>query len=214
MALPLAASVQNPSAMSQSDGNSVTLNAGRQSELLVSEIHGKWYYAALRGNVFSGQASAITVPVIANNLVSVFSLYNPAGSKANLEVISVDLGLVLATTVVNVYGLYFQSGIGSNTSIPTSQTVGTATSGNLVMSGATVSQGKFLTAATHVGTPTLITMLDTFGAVTSSADNPISYTFDGKLILPPGSIVSLAASTAASTASGMAASITWAEWPL
>lgn len=210
MGIPLNVQVGGPTSLP--DGQTPVMLGGKSAEGIVAELHGKWYTGAYRGNVFHGFVTGVTVPVVASGLVSVASLYNPAGSQRNLEVISTDVGIVLATQVVNHVGLYFQAGIGSNTSIPTSQTVGTPVNG--MLGAGAVSQGKFLTAATHVGTPVLAAMIATFGATTTTADNPIHYDFDGKLILPPGSIVSFATSTAASTASGLAVGISWAEWPL
>src|SRR5438105_820133 len=100
--------IQNPTSTSTQDGQEATPNLGRQNEQLMSELHGKWYVASYRGAVFSANVTAKTVPVIASGLVSVFGLYNPVGSGKVLELIDFDLGLVLATTVVDTVGLYWQ----------------------------------------------------------------------------------------------------------
>lgn len=204
--------VQAPSAVAFPIGSKPVALGGRQGETLVSDVHGKWHAAARDQNVFVGSVTGVTVPVIAATLASVFSLYNPAGSNKYLEVVSTELGLVLATTVVNHFGWYYQAGIGADTVIPSSITVGAAR--NAWVGGSAAPVGKFLSAATHTGTPALHTMLATFGATSTTVAGPIIKEHDGKLLLPPGTIISLAASTAAGTASGMAASVTWAEWPL
>ena len=192
--------VNPPAQTSQAAGTQVYQLGGKQGEGIVSELHGKWFTQNYNSNVFHAAATGLTVPVIANNLVS-----------KNLELISADIGLVLATTVVDFVGLYFQR-IGGAVTIPTSQTAGTPVSG--LLGNTAAPQGLFLTAATHVGTPTLAKILATFGAVTTTADGPIHYEFDGKCVVPPNTIVSIAMSTAASTASGLALAIDWVESPL
>jgi hypothetical protein len=201
------AALANPS---YSDGTTTAnLLQGKSAELLCAEIHGKWYTQAYRGNLYFGAVTAVTLPVNANNLASVCSLYNPAGSTRNLELVSVSVGTVLATTVVNNVNIYFQGGIGSSVTIPSAITVGTINGGFL--GSALSSQGKFCSALTHVGTPTLLTQVANFGAVTTTNFGVVTAEFDGKIILPPASVISIANSTAASTASGMAVSICWAE---
>ena len=203
--------VNPPAQTSQAAGTQVYQLGGKQGEGIVSELHGKWFTQNYNSNVFHAAATGLTVPVIASNLVSVFSLFNPANSSKNLELISADIGIVLATTVVDFVGLYFQR-IGGAVTIPTSQTAGTPVSG--LLGNTAAPQGLFLTAATHVGTPTLAKILATFGAVTTTADGPIHYEFDGKFVVPPNTIVSIAMSTAQSTASGLALAIDWVESPL
>lgn len=203
--------VNPPNTVSVADGTQAFQLGGKQGEGIVSQLHGMWFTQAYRGNVFHATATGLTVPAIANNLVSVFSLFNPANSNRNLELIAADMGIILATTAVDFLGLYFQRIAGAVT-IPTSQTVGTPVSGRL---GDTASpQGLFLTAATHVGTPTLAKILSTFGAVTTTGDQPITYAFNGSVILPPNTIASFAMSTAAGTASGLALGLSWVESPL
>ena len=203
--------VNAPSSTSSADGTNPLLLQGKAGEGVVAELHGKWYTAAYRSRVFSGSVAAVTLPTNASNLVSVFSLFNPANSPVNLELLSFNWAYVVATTVVNGIGLYYQR-IGGAVTIPTSQTAGTVTSGLI---GNTASpQALFLSAATHVGTPVLGTIMGYTGAVTSTAANINKYEFDGKIIVPPNTIVSIAMTTAASTASGFTGSIDWCEWPL
>lgn len=203
--------VNPPSSTSAQDGANPLVLQGKAGELVKTDLHGKWYTAAYRGRVFSGSVAAVTLPTNASNLVSVFSLFNPANSPVNVELISLNWAYVVATTVVNGIGLYYQR-IGGAVTIPTSQTAGTVTSG---LVGNTASpQALFLSAATHVGTPTLGTIVGYTGAVTSTAANINQYLFDGKFVLPPNTIVSVAMTTAASTASGFTGSLDWAEWPI
>lgn len=191
-------------------GTAINQPAGQQGEAYVGHVHGNYYAAAKAGLVFHAHATAKTVPVVAANMASVFSVYNPIGSGKVLELISADIGLVLATTVVDVIGLHYEK----FTSAPT-YTAGTEISA-LLGSGLR-STAVYATALTHVAMGTTsaarAAILTTFGAVTSTADNPITYYFDGKVLVPAGVAVSVATSTAAWTATGMDIGLSWVEWP-
>lgn len=206
----LVGNVVNAFSTSAPDNSDNPLGLGRQTEQLVSEIHGKYYTANYRKVLFGFNVTAVTVPVVASGLVSVFSLYNPAGSPVNLEIVDFDMGLVLATTVVDVLGLY-------TSSIPltakgTFTTAGSPVSG--VVGSGLVGYGVPYSAYTHSGTPTRHSILATFGAVTDAQMGSFNIPIDGKIIIPPGVIVSAAMSTAAGTAAGIDLGVRWLEVPL
>src|SRR3954471_8545966 len=99
--------VLNPSSISAPDTQTLDILLGRQGEQLASELHGKYYTINKRGGLFTGNVTAVTVPVIAATLVSVFSLYNPRNSGVDMELIDIDITSVLAAVVVDTFGLYF-----------------------------------------------------------------------------------------------------------
>lgn len=202
--------VVNPYTTAQPDNATVALALGRNSEQLVSEIHGKFFTACARGVLFTANVAAVTIPVVAATLVSVFSLYNPVGSGKLLELVDIDISTVLATTVVNTVGLYTSSPV--LTAKGTFTTAGTALAG---LCGST-QQGVGIpyTAYTHSGTPTLYRIVGGWGATTESSVNQMHYDFDGKVCIVPGAIVSVATSTAAETASGSDIGMTWIETPI
>lgn len=184
---------------------------GKAGEELVADLHGKFYTSAYRGRLFSANVAAVTVPVVTTTMISVFSLYNPLTSTVNLELVDFDCGNNLATTVVNVIGLYWQGN-------PTAQ-LGTFTTVGVLgtnyfpaIPSGPAGQGAFYSAFTHSGTPTRIKCIGNFGAATNSA--LVHYDFDGKVILAPGSVVSVAMSTTVNTGSGVSLGITWAEYPI
>lgn len=179
--------------------------------LQVTDLHGRFYLPSYQGQVFAANVTAVTVPVIANNLVSVFALWNPPSSGINMELIDFDMGQVLATTVVDTVGLYGQSG--AKALAATFTTLGTALSGIGADLGV-ASKGKFYSALTHSGTPTRMALIGAFGAVTNPTAALIHYEFDGRLLLPPGAVASVAMTTAAGTASGLDIGMRWAEWPI
>lgn len=202
--------VSNPLNASNSDGSTVTGLAGKAGEQIVNELRGKYYTQNYRGGVFTFNRTGVTVPVIAATLVSVFSLWNPVNSGKNAELICFDYGTVLATTVVDTIGLYYSSG--ALALAGTFTTAGTALSGVVANNASNVVLPY--SAYTHSGTPTRHSILGYFGAVTTTNSLPGHIEFDGRVIVPPGTVVSIAMSTAASTSSGMDLGLTWAEVPV
>lgn len=170
----------------------------------------KYAELALRGKTFSVSVAAVTLPVNANNLASVCSLYNPPGSGVFLDIISVDVHAVLATTVVDIAALYFQ--VAGPAQLATFTTRSTAIQNGRLGEGVPAN-AQFYTALTHSGTPTLAALIGGWGAVTDGSSGEGHREFKGQLLLPPGGILSLAMTTAASTASGITAEIRWAETP-
>lgn len=198
-------------ASTQSTG--VTLSndfVGPSGDKLISEVHGKWYNSNYRGAVFTYNVTAVTLPVVASSLASKFSVYNPASSGKNMEILRVDVGLVLATTVVDTLGMYFSSG--AVAAAATFTTAGTALSG--VVGNTATNVCIPYSALTHSGTPSRHSILGFYGATTTTAANGWVFNPEGSIIVPPGTIISIAMSTAASTASSVDLGITWAELPI
>jgi hypothetical protein len=202
--------VADPTQTTNPDGSSPPLLAGRGGETLVAEVHGQYYTAAYRGKTFFGSVTGVTIPAVASNLVSVCSLYNPPGSTVNLELLWVTIGFTSATTVLDNIGIYWQAG--STLVVPTSITQGTVNNGKL---GLGKGQGQFLSAGTMTGTPALFDYIVSM-LTTSTVPPGQAYKtrYQGELLMPPGSCISIAGSTAAWTASSANIAIGWAEWPV
>lgn len=193
------------------DNSEVTARFGRNRELVVAGYRGRYGELTSRGKVFSFGVTAVTVPVVANNLVSVIGFYNPPNSGVDMELIDIDISQVLATTVVDAFGVY-ASATAALSAAATFTTLGSALcrrvadpAGNLV---------RAYSAVTHSGTPVKVANIGQDGAVTNSGSDSRRKSFDGQLIIPPGILASIAASTAAGTTSGLAVDVTWAEIPI
>jgi len=182
---------------------SVGLSAGQQfgsgwtdGSDLVTQTRGVYSFYNKAAKLFHAYATGLTIPVVAAQMVSVFSVYNPIGSNYDIELVDLEFGNVNATTVVNTIGLCFESGL-SVVPIAANQTQGTAYSGYLT--GNNTQTGNFFTAWTHVGTPIRLGPLVTYGAVTNTTAGRIGVDLNGKIILAPGSVISLCTSTATET---------------
>lgn len=188
-------------------GPLVFASLGRHAEQLVDQLHGEYFYPTLRGLGYSFDVTGVTVPVIAASLVSVFSLWNPPGSNVIAELVDVDIDQVLAATVVNTFGWYYSSGASAQAS--TFTTIGTAKSRRV--GDAPANKVLPYSALTHSGTPVRADIIGGHGATTNNVQ--LHKEYNGRLLLPPGVVISLAASTGANTASGLGLGVSWIEWP-
>jgi hypothetical protein len=202
--------VRNPTAASASVSTEAQLPLGAHQNVQTADIHGKFFEASYRNKLFTFNVTAVTLPVVANNLVSVFSLWNPPGSGILAEIVRTTVGQVLATTVVDTVGWY--SSTASATALGTFTTLASAR--NSQMQSAAANSVKPYSAYTHSGTPTREDIIGFFGATTDAGLGVIDKQHDGSLNLPQGIAASVAMSTAAGTASGLDVQAIWAEWPV
>ncbi len=201
--------VRNPTAATVSVGTESQLPLTAHGAMQTSDIHGKWFEANYRGKLFTANVTAQTVPVIASGLVSVFTLYNPAGSGIIAEIISTGISQVVAATVVDSVGWY--SSTAAATAAGTFTTLGVPRSGQV--QGANANSVRFYSAYTHSLTPTREDIICDVGASTNTTTAVIEKIYDGRLLLPAGIAMSVAMSTTAGSTSGLDIQATWAEWP-
>lgn len=179
-----------------------------EGNLIAETLSGQYAERNIRRDVFSFSRAAVTVPVNAATLVSVCGIYNPPGSGKMVEIIETQVGIALATTVVQEF-VWVSSTVAASAAA-TFTTQGTARSG--VMQDTTSAGARVYTAVTHSGTPDVEAKICSFGAVTF-AGVIFEKQHNGTLMIPPGVLASIATLTAASTASGINLHFRWAESP-
>lgn len=203
------------------DGNVVKARSGRNGEQIVSGLHGDFYESSRRGQVYfaSTVIAGVVIPVAAATLDSKFTLHNTAASGVNVELISIFLMAVNATTVAGVHSLMVQRNLASSGGIPTTVTTPCiALSAGLgsVSNGVTVNAQSTLTNAQIPGVATAPYIgcwaLGGYGAVTSTGMADLTYNFNGKLVLAPDSLVALVQNRANTVASFC--HVVWAEYPV
>ena len=213
--------VANPASLQSPDGAFPIASGGRQNDMFVSEIHGKWYAAGYRGVTFTTTTliAGITVPIAAATLASKFTLWNPASSGKICELISINFGCSSATTVVNGVGLMIQRNLTTTSGVPTSLTAQNVAPLGL---GIGAPACNAYSAATHTNAaipgaagsavPIPYYNIMNFGAVTNTNAGCIEHFFDGRILLAPDAAVALCTSVATETT--LVVTMTWAEWPL
>lgn len=191
-----------------SEGYITPARGGKELQLLIDSLSGQYAVRNLRRDLWTFSVAAVTVPVNANNLVSVCGIYNPPSSGKMVEIVETSVGIALATTVVQEY--VWVSSTVALSAAATFTTQGTARS--CVVQDSTSSIARVYSAVTHSGTPSVEASIGSFAKVTADQTIPIKK-HDGCLMIPPGVLASIATRTAASTSSGVNLTFIWAESP-
>ncbi len=213
--------VYNPVPSNLGDGAQQQNNVfGRQGEQLDGDLHGKYFNAAVRKNVYKANVTAKTILQVAANVASQFSFFNPSGSGVLAEIITTEVGLVLPTTAPDTLAWYYitanQIAAAGNTP-PVALVAGTnyfsARVGD-TPNAQCIPYGTY-TYGTSI-TPTRVELIASMAATSATGDQAINQPYknhDGMLIVPPGIFMTVLASTGAYTGSALDLGITWAEWP-
>jgi hypothetical protein len=172
--------------------------------------HPRYAELAMRGQVFAFSQAAVTLPANAITLVSVFGIYNPPQSGTMLELIECTAHAVLAATIVDALGLYYSNGTNASGATFTTRS---NTIENGRMGEGVPSVCKAYSAVTHVGTPVLADLIGGWGATSDGGATEVSKEWNGRIMAPPNTLLALAMTTAASTASGITTMLRWAEVP-
>lgn len=173
------------------DGSHSLFRLGKTAEQIVTELHGKYYESAYRGNLFVATQTAGVLMIVASGTTSSWSLYNPASSGKYLSLIRADL-LITVTPGTPVIGGYVLT---VNTNPVASPTTGTAVTPIPGIIGSTpAAVGRPLTSSTLPVAPTLYRTLGQkyTGAVTTIPQMAaLGLDFDGTALLAPGCTISM-----------------------
>jgi len=82
------------------DGNIARLRQSKGGELIVSELHGKFFEQNYRGNLFHATVGTAGVALAVAGTTAGIALANPAGSGRLVSLVRVTFGLVSGTLVV------------------------------------------------------------------------------------------------------------------
>jgi hypothetical protein len=204
-------SVGQPSTTSIQPGTTPTLRQGQLADVIVSELHGRYYETSYRRNSFnaSTQAAVTTTAGLATTYTGL-ALTNPTTSTVNLALNKVGWAF-LGTTVpaTTVIGLAF------NTST-TAVTQTTAITGRNNFLGGAAPQGLAASSVTFPTAPILSHILGQITYVATPANmlagSITLQDLEGSIVMPPGSYISLYTSQILTTA--LFASFQWEEIPV
>ena len=192
----------------------------KEGATLDTNLHGKYYEAASRGQVFyaSTVIAGKVVVVAAATLAATFTVQNPAGSGKNLELITFHWGPTSATTVVNTIGLLKQSNLSTGAGIPTGLTSGSIHA--LGVGGTSVANFYSIATLTNVAIPGAVGsavpipfyIMMSNAATTDTAGHEMVHYFDGRLIVQPDALVSVCTNITSATIATMG--LCWAEYPV
>jgi hypothetical protein len=184
-----------------SAGLQAPARAGQLGDMIVSELHGRYYETNYRRNKFYGSNGAvpsITTVALATTYTGLV-LYNPAGSTVNCSIDKVGISFLVAFATAATVGLMVGY---SSAGIVTASPAAFPGASSFVGIGA-APQGKVALSATLVGTPALHTVFGEglTGAITTVPQIYSMYDLEGSVVLPPGAYAASSTSTASRAAS-------------
>lgn len=191
-------------------GNGVIGSGGEFGDQLFTELQPRYYEQAYRGNVFSVTYAAAALVAASATATNAFSFFNPAGSGKNVVLLDTTIFLVTFTAAVNPLQVALQ---------PYTQTPTTVTAGNAAVNGFiggpnnAAAVAKTFTAGTLVGASTTANKLLAAFYVDLAAGDvgaSVTYNFDGRIILAPGSGVNFVGIATIPTHTA-AVDLTWME---
>lgn len=189
------------------DGSISPARGGRTGEMIVSDAHGRYHEATVRGGVMAGAITGQVTTVGTATTYTGLCLSNPVGSGRNLSLLSVGYSFIVAFAAGSAVGLMTGYSAGTNVT----HTAAVTPLNQLI--GGPAGVGKLDNSATLPVTPAVNTILasgDT-GAITTAPFVPNGLVpIDGAIVLPPGGFVAIYTSTASGAAGG-AFSFTWEE---
>lgn len=194
----------------------IPARAGQLGDLVVSELHGRYYETTYRGNSFSLSvvtAAAVTAYTGAAGGTPMLAVFNPTGSGRNLVITKVSVGNVVAASAAGTvaFGLYF----GPTATITQATTTAPIQMATLLASGsiATGFRNVALTASTAA---TGVIPVGSYYWATAAGAAQVSLAatdLEGSLIIPPGSYAALGGSAALASATWIG-SLQWEEVPV
>lgn len=205
------------------DGTLPNIRAGRSAEVIVQELHGRFYEQNFRGNMYSfglSNTALAAANAIATGLTSsaqpVIGLYNPSTSLYNLVVLQAS---VVTTTVANsavAPGGFMWVYSAGNPGVSTGSTPINAKT--LVASGSSAKVFAISTALT--GLTNNLAVFRGSGIASINAAGPATAisqalantveNVDGSIIVPPGGVIALMNQVSTTTVSASVA-IVWEE---
>lgn len=208
MALPINGVVGGSAAQTTgTNPTNLALRVGPTSELIVDELHGRYYETTVRKAMFSGSnlAGVTTTAAFATTYTG-YCLSNPIASTVNLVLTKVSYTPVVAQTAALILGI--MTGYSASTNV--THTTPLVPLSNFV--GQSAGTGLIDSSATLPIAPTRLILLDTLltGAITTTTSGGRLIDMEGSVVIPPGGFAAFYTS-AASVASSLAFGMMWEE---
>lgn len=208
MPIPLTGAVGPQTAQ---DGAAPPVRQGRAGEVVVTDLHGRYYEQAYRKNLFIAYCAAQATSVAGTAMVGL-QVWNgsPIANGVNLALLKTS-GMIVVTSA-SLTSVVLAVGTGQ-VSAPTSQTAATKVSNCFI--GGVGPQATAISAGTFTNAPVAIKNLmhNTAAIASTGEDQGWSIDLEGAIIIPPQCHVAIAAVGAAAAASGMNLDLMWEEIP-
>jgi len=208
MALPLSVVVGGTAAQAVGTSPSnTTLRVGATTEIIVDELHGRYYETTVRKAMFAGaNLAGVTTSAAFATTYTGMCLTNPIGSTVNLVLTKVSYAPLVAQTAGLVLGI--MTGYSASTAV--TQTTPLVPLSNFV--GQPAGTGLIASATTLPVAPTRLILLGTLltGAITVTPTGGTVVDMEGSVVIPAGGFAAFYTS-AASVASSLVFGMQWEE---
>lgn len=176
---------------------------GRQNDVIVSNLHGKYYEQAYNGKMFvvANQAAVTTTAALATTWTGL-AISNPTGSGVN-AVVNLFSCAQFAVGAAGAVGIMTGSGAAAGSLVPRNCLVGSPTGSVTASAGATIA------------TPVLERVFGSLGSLATTGYGLMPaaiWDLDGALIVPPGYFA--ASYTTVITTTALIFGFQWEEVPI
>ena len=205
--------VRVPSLGASASNTNLDALQGKAGELIISQLHGKYFTNTYNGNTYIGSTTNAGVAIPADNATAMtFGVWNPVGSNRLLVPVHYRAGIVtLGTRVVSSLGLAFVLNCGSGIATGSPITAFTETTPrNSLIGAGQVSTMKFGLAATITAVTNYMWLGLYHDLAAGGSAPPLIVDFDGSLALLPGNAMFVISADAA-TGSTYAQTLVWTE---
>lgn len=204
-----------PSAQSLAAGTTPAVRLGQLGDVVVSELHGRFYETNYRGALFSTFVNALTIssthntPLAAGTGTPIVSLHNPVGSGKNLSLVRIQQSLSSGTPA----GPLIWNIVPNPQNITAAPNAVAFNSASLQQAGS-VSRIWNNTAVTGSTAGVAFRNAGGMAAIAAGAGvNTYTEMYDGALIVPPGFMIALT-STGTGTSHLLNVYAEWEEIPV
>ena len=182
--------------------------AGKDGDLLISQLHPRYYQSTVAGRVCAAYAATLATSVPATATIGL-TVWNPPGSGVRLAMTKWASQIV--ATSASTTGIVLAGGF--QTTTPTTVTAATST-GRMLINGTTSTAGRALAynIATVLVVPIVLVVLHhNTAAIATTGEDTNTGDLEGSIVVDQGGFVCFAALGGAAAASAHTMSIMWEE---
>jgi hypothetical protein len=190
--------------------------AGQLGDVIMSELHGRYYETTYRNNSFLlsvSTAAAVTAFSGAAGGTPMLAIFNPSGSGRNAVLNKVSVGNVVAASAAGTvsFALWF----GATAAITQATTVTPWNMGTQLQSGSVVTGFRNVALTSSTAASNAIALSSYYWATAAGVGLVSNGIIDleGAVIVPPGSYCALGGSAALTSATWIG-SLQWEEVPV
>lgn len=190
------------------------IRQGRQGEVILSGLHGRYYEQGFRKNAFTVYVSGISINVVGSAMagLQVFNA-SPVTNGVNVVLFKVGGEIIVTFSLAQATSLALATGVGQ-TSAPTITTAATRVSNNFISGPAP--QATTAAVATFTNAPTVfMNLMHNTAAIAGTGEgDQFSLDLEGSIIIPPQAYVAIAAVGNPIAVAGSNLYMMWEEVPI